>query len=247
MVSRFQINRRSTPVRNRLEYTRQAIGIVLERTPPQLKVRADGITIDCDSESYFPPRRGKGVRGKAYREVGFYNINWQAHLAHGADRAPCFSRCFSRCSGLKPVLFNDGYLNMYRMRFTSYLKNPGTTMQTDKKQDLLLSFHGDEGKGMFFQFDGEARYAFSPTGEDFQLYIRKVLNIPVVLGPWRSHRLTEPVDNGRPVRFEFHGDSTLEKDHVRNRVIKSVTGALDDELCATNLQLPSISQKALDG
>merc|ERR1719478_1524209 len=123
MVARFQLNRRTTPIGNRMEYVRQGAGIVLESTPPQLNVRADGISIDCDGEPYFPPRRHKGVRGKAYREVGFYNINWQAHLAHGADRAGLCSR-LSCCSSRTPALFNDGQLDMYRMRFTTYMKNP---------------------------------------------------------------------------------------------------------------------------
>lgn len=241
MVARFQLNRRRTPLRNRLEYIRQGAGIVLESTPPQLNVRADGITIDCEGESYFPPRRDKGVRGKAYREVGFYNVNWQAHLAHGADRAGMCKR-LCPCTGKRPpVNFNDGFLDMYRMRFTTYMKNPGTVMQTDKKKDCALTFKGEKGKGMFFQYDGEARFAFSPSGEPFEIFVRKVLNIPVVLGPFRSKKLTDPVDNGQAVRFEFHGDSMEEQDKVRRRILKSLTDELEQELHATNAEIAAVS------
>jgi len=239
MVARFQINRRKTPFRNRIEYVRQGAGIVLENTPPQLNIRAEGITVDCEGDPYFPPRRDKGVRGKAYREVGFYNINWQAHLAHGADRAGLCTRLgrLCLCAGTAPVCFNDGYLDMYRMRFTTYLKNPGNVMQTDKKKDLSLSFSGGKGKGIFFQYDGEARFAFSPKGEPFNLDIRKVLNIPVVLGPYRSRRLTEPVDNGMPVRFEFHGDNEEEQQRVRRRILKSLSDELEKEVHATKEEI----------
>lgn len=235
MVARFQINRRTTPLRNRVEYVRQAVGIVLESTPPQLNIRAECIEVDCEGEAYFPPRRHKGVRGKAYREVGFYNINWQAHLAHGADRIGLCSRMASTlsCRRPGPVCFNDGHLDAYRMRFTTYAKNPGSTMQTDKKKDFHLTYKGGQGKGIFFQYDGEARFAFSPTGEPFNMFVRKVLNVPVLLGPYRSKKLTEPVDNGQPVRFEFTGDNADEKDRVRRRVLKSLTDDLEKEVHAT--------------
>eukprot|EP00439_Symbiodinium_sp_Y106_P084590 s262_g26.t1 len=233
MTSRFQINRRKTPLRNRAEYVRQLLGIVTEPTPPQLNLRLTGITIDCEEEAYFPPRRNLPNQGRKYREVGFYNINWQAHGLHGADRASLGSRLC--CSSRSPVKFNDGKIDMFRWKFASFFKNPGTTMQTDKKEDMLLNFSTEQqkGKGVFFQWDGEARYAFNPDGEDFQIYIRKVLNVPVVIGPWVDERLTGDLSNGEQVEFSFFGKDAEDKQAVRRRVLQLVSGGLDTELIAS--------------
>lgn len=235
MTSRFQINRRQTPLRNRAEYTRQLLGIVLESNPPQLNGRLVGINIDCEDEPYFPPKRNRPNQGRKYREVGFYNINWQAHGLHGKDRAPVSTRLCGCCgSDRKPVMFNDGKIDMFRWKFASFFKNPGTTMQTDKKEDMLLSFSSNSAhKGVFFQWDGESRFAFSPSGADFQIYIRKVLSVPVVIGPWVDTRLTGSLDNGKPVCFEFCGKDTEDVEAVKRRTVQAVSGYLDGELNAT--------------
>merc|ERR1712151_852484 len=99
MTARFQLNRHKTPITNRAEYIKQAVGIIREATPPQLQLRLEGVKIDCEGQSYFPPRPRK--TGRSYREVGFYNINWQAHAIHGADRAPASVRFGCGCSSTK--------------------------------------------------------------------------------------------------------------------------------------------------
>merc|ERR1712093_788993 len=99
------------------------------------------------------------------------------------------------CGARAPAKFNDGRLDMLRMKFRSVLKNPGVNFQTDKKKDMTLNFEGDQGKGIFFQWDGESRFAFSPTGDSFNIHIRKVLNIPVVLGPFFDEKLSGDPDN----------------------------------------------------
>ena len=68
------------------------------------------------------------------------------------------------------------------MKIRSWLKNPSARFQTDKREKMTLTFEGEKGKGIFFQWDGEARFALSLTGEPFHIDIRKVLNVPVVLG-----------------------------------------------------------------
>lgn len=133
--------------------------------------------------------------------------------------------------------FNDGLLDMYRMRLKSYLKNPGKKMQTDKRKDMALTFEAAPGKGIFVQYDGEARFAFSPTGEAFRIYIRKVLNIPVVIGPYAQESLTGNLNDGREVAFEFGGETPEEKALVRTRMLKSLHGDLDAELNATATEI----------
>jgi len=247
LCSRFSINRRSTPFANRLEYVRQAIGMIFEKTPPQTFVRTNGVRVDCAGpkggdgdalqQAYFPPRRGRRglfgfVKGSRYREVGFYNINWQAHALHGADRAPLWRRICS--SGRRrPVKFNDGLLDMYRMRFKSYFKNPGPNMQTDKRKDMTLTFEAAPGKGIFVQYDGEARFVFNPTGEQFNIFIRKVLNIPVVMGPGAKESLTGKLKDESAAFFEISGDTPELKQKAKSRLLKSLQGDLDQELNAT--------------
>mmetsp|Transcript_40241 Transcript_40241/g.88035 ORF Transcript_40241/g.88035 Transcript_40241/m.88035 type:complete len:624 (+) Transcript_40241:107-1978(+) len=229
MTARFQLNRRKTPFKNRMEYIRQAVGIILESVPPQTQKRSDGLSIECSGEKYFPPR--STVRGTKYRELGFYNINWQAHALHGADRAPAKERILG--GSREPVKFNDGLMDLFRWNFLSIVKNPGLRVQTDKRKDMLLNYGAGHGKGIFFQWDGEARFAFSPTGEDFQIFIRKVLNIPVLIGPFVDTRLTGDLGFGKPVRFEICGETHAEKEMVRRRILKLVRGELDAEVNAT--------------
>jgi len=234
MTARFQINRRKTPIKNRLEYIRQAVGIMREAVPPQMNLRLNGVEIDCGDEHYFPPnKRARTIQGRRYREVGFLNINWQAHLLHGADRAGVMDRLRSSPGSREPVRFNDGLLDMYRWKFKSLLKNPGPVLQTDKKKDLLLTFSGEKGKGVFFQWDGEARFAFSKTGEPFHMYVRKVLTVPVVLGPFLVARRSGFPINGEPPKFEFSGDTAEDKELAKQRLLSLVFGRLDKELLAT--------------
>lgn len=235
VVSRFQLNRHKSPLANKAEYARQMLGILLERRPPQLRQNMNAIRIDCDGEHYFPPRFQAGNIGNRYREVGFYNINWQAGMFHGADRSSLRHRLFSK---RQPVTFNDGMLDMYRFRFSSILKNPGTHFQTDKKKDMLLHFSSEPGTGIFFQYDGEARFAFSPTAQDFSIYIRRVLTIPVILGPYYNRKLTGNAENTE-AKFEFGGEREADRQQVKERIFSLLDGTLAQEMNATEEELVS--------
>ncbi|CAE8611530.1 unnamed protein product, partial [Polarella glacialis] len=98
------------------------------------------------------------------------------------------------------------------------------------RRDLLMTYKGQKSKGIFFQWDGESRFAFSPTGESFHIHIRKVLNIPVVIGPFVNERLTGPLDNGEEVKFSFWGETPEILEQVRRRVLRFTSGELDHEL-----------------
>eukprot|EP00928_Gymnodinium_smaydae_P080588 TRINITY_DN64256_c0_g1_i1.p1 TRINITY_DN64256_c0_g1~~TRINITY_DN64256_c0_g1_i1.p1 ORF type:complete len:692 (-),score=144.04 TRINITY_DN64256_c0_g1_i1:53-2065(-) len=230
MTARFQLNRRRSPLQNRLEYVRQALGIFVESIPPQLMPKLDGVQIDCEDKAYFPPRRDKGQRGRKYREVGFYNINWQANALHGADRAKLSKRL---CGRRPPVKFDDGLIDMFRWNVKSVFKNPGLRIQTDKRKDMCLRFDGSKGKGVFFQWDGESRFAFSPTGDAFHIYCRQVMRIPVLLGPGVSPSLIGDVVRNEGVRFSFVGDSPEAVQEVRSRIVQMVAGDLDMEMLAS--------------
>lgn len=238
MTARFQMNRRKSAIRNKMEYARQASGILMESIPPQMHQGLDKVQIFCGEERYFPPRSEDGSGGERYREVGFLNINWQAGMINGAERAPLGARiCFTR----EPAKFNDGMMDMYRGKFLSVLKNPGLKYQTDKREEgLTLTYSGEKGTGIFFQWDGESRFAFSPEGEDFHIHIRKILNIPVVLGPNYDPRTTGEPDNGQPATFCFCGRTEEERQRFAQRVLRGVQGHLHGELLASKEEMQSV-------
>uniref|UniRef100_A0A7S2IL92 DAGKc domain-containing protein n=1 Tax=Zooxanthella nutricula TaxID=1333877 RepID=A0A7S2IL92_9DINO len=235
MTSRFQLNRHSNPRRNKLEYARQALGIVREPTPPELGRGLERVQVACGGEAYFPPRGQQAATGARYREVGFLNVNWQGGIAHGADRAPAHRRMWA---AREPAKFNDGQVDMYRMKLSSPLRMLGTKYQTDKRTGpVTISCAGGSGQGVFFQWDGEARFAFSPTGEPFSIDVRKILNLPVVLGPGYDAKVTGAPDNGDPVRFGFEGATAGERSETRHRILRCVRGELDRELNATREEM----------
>lgn len=235
MTARFQMNRRKGPIRNKMEYAKQAAGILLESIPPQLNVGLDGVQITAGGQHYFPPRSENGQGGRRYREVGFLNINWQAGMLNGRERASVFDRLFT---SREPAKFNDGRMDMYRGKFRSLLRNPGLKYQTDKRNEgLTLTYSGGKGKGVFFQWDGESRFAFSPLGQPFHIHIRKILSIPVVLGPQYNAKITGNADNGQKVIFRFGGDTPKEQQRFRERIVKGVKGELNAELIASKDEL----------
>lgn len=235
MTARFQLNRRRKALHNKLEYARQAAGILLERVPPQLNIGLEGVEIFCAGDRYFPPRAEEGNSGRKYREVGFMNINWQGGMAHGSDRAPACARV---CSTREPAKFNDGMMDMYRLKLASAVKNPGLQIQTDKREGgMTMTYTGGQGKGVFFQWDGESRFAFSPGGRPFNIHIRKIINIPVVLGPEYNPRITGDPYNDQPVHFGFSGDTLAQRTAVRRRILRNVQGELNSELNATHLDI----------
>lgn len=233
MTARFQLNRKTRPLRNKVEYARQAAGILMERVPPELNTGLHGVQIRFADEQYFPPRGTQCNRGEGYRDVGFLNVNWQAGMANGADRAPVLTRLFSR---REPAKFNDGKMDMYRLKLASALKNPGLRIQTDKKEGgMTLMYAGGRGKGIFFQWDGEARFAFSAAEKPFKIHIRKVLDIPVLLGPEYDPMGAPP--SGDAVRFRFAGDAAASREAVKRRVLQYVRGELSAELNATGHEM----------
>ena len=77
-----------------------------------------------------------------------------------------------------------------RDKLFTFIENPGRRPQTNKRKDMSLTYDGEQGKGLFFQYDGEARYVFGPLSKFFSMHVRSALNISIVLGPLQNPKLT---------------------------------------------------------
>mmetsp|Transcript_53191 Transcript_53191/g.121563 ORF Transcript_53191/g.121563 Transcript_53191/m.121563 type:complete len:466 (-) Transcript_53191:556-1953(-) len=235
VVSRFQLNRHETPIANRLEYVKQFRKVILGSSPPQLQRRNEGLRVDCDGKRKFPTKDDKDARN--YREVGFLNINWMGHGLHGSSDGAC-----CRCAIPDPVRFDDGQMDFFVVKgVRTFVQNPGTVLRTSKQSDMHVTYTAPQGKGIFFQYDGEARFAFHPDGKPFSFHIRRVIKMPVVIGPFVNQRLTGKLSDG-PVKFEFCGDTPGQVDQVRKRIFKFLKApdapdGLASELLATKEEL----------
>merc|ERR1711933_208637 len=73
-------------------------------------------------------------------------------------------------------------------------------------------------------------------GRPFSIHARKILNIPVVLGPEFNARIMGDPDNGAKTEFAFVGETPSEQDEVRVRVLRYVRQELNAELNASGLR-----------
>lgn len=118
-------------------------------------------------KKYFPPA-DRISTGSEYASVGCMNVNSYAGGLVGAS---------------DPAVFNDGLIDLFRQR--SYLGNllrRGNAYDTEKVTEAELCVP-KELPGVHFQFDGEARFLFHPDAKDIRIKIKRVMQVPVVLGP----------------------------------------------------------------
>lgn len=88
--------------------------------------------------------------------------------------------------------------------------------------------------------DGEGRVLFHPSGETFELHVRQVMQIPVVVdieneGP--------PASQPLPAALRFTG-SEAEKAEAQQRIYQLAHGALSAELNATSEEALALEQCA---
>jgi hypothetical protein len=82
----------------------------------------------------------------------------------------------------KPARFDDGLLDLFRQRnYFGNLKR-GRKFVTAKHSRVSFCVPPDL-PGVHVQSDGEARYLFSPSGGKGELDMRRVMQIPVAIGP----------------------------------------------------------------
>jgi len=233
-VARFQLARHETQIGNTIEYGRVGLGLLTGPKSPQLRNNLEGVTVTMPpgeplesngTNKYFPPGKKPDQH---YWEVGFMNINsYTGGILTGQDRAPLSRRWCACGAGRKRVEFGDGKADFYREKQTTTAVKTGTVLQTDKRRGGVFEFAAAKGKGLFLQYDGEARFAFHPEGNAWRMDVQHVLTIPVVCSP-SAHK----APSSAPVCFRVEGNS-VEVERVRQRIKKWVEGGLVQELNAT--------------
>lgn len=243
VVACFELARTASRWRNFLVYTRIVLFLLLGlgRRPAQLAQNLDKVSVESSPESspkasdaakYLPPRPSRS--SARYSEVGFLNLwSTRAGLFRGLDRTSCPRRwcpCAYR-EQRRPVDFGDGLLDFYRERGCLTWLKTGMVLQTDKTRRGTFSFEAAESQGIFFQYDGEGRFAFNPSGKAWSMDVRHVLTMPVAVHP--SVRLPRPdAAPDRGVGFCFAGPPE-EAALARARMDRWVRGHLLPELNAT--------------
>jgi len=247
VVSRFQPNRRSSQLANKYEMTKSTLAILLGYRPKQLRAGMDGLTIHNipgapneknGTDRYFPPRDTR--KPSSYQDAGFMNANsFVGGNLHGVDRANCLARwCFCglerKICGCKPTRApvdpTDGKADFFRERLLKTILKTGSRLLTDKRDGGIVRFKGEKGQGIFFQFDGEGRFAFHPDGEEWRMDIKHVLKVPMVVAG-KFFRKNPSLD-GQEAKFEIPG-TPEEQGKVKARLLKWISGGLVAELNAT--------------
>jgi hypothetical protein len=238
VISRFQPQRRSSQLMNKLVMTKATAEIILGFRAKQLRPGMDGFSLSNlpgapleknGTDRYFPPRESR--KASAYKDVGFMNVDsFVGGNLRGMDRTTFCNRWFSCGSGRKPVNPTDGKADFFRERLGPTVAKTGNKLLVDKKDGAVARFAPAPGQGIFFQWDGEGRFAFHPDGEEWRMDICRVLTIPMVVAGSFMNKRSTPV--GQDVKFSIVG-TPEEKIRVKARLMQAVSGALVSELNAT--------------
>eukprot|EP00927_Polykrikos_kofoidii_P060127 TRINITY_DN55193_c0_g1_i1.p1 TRINITY_DN55193_c0_g1~~TRINITY_DN55193_c0_g1_i1.p1 ORF type:complete len:535 (-),score=97.40 TRINITY_DN55193_c0_g1_i1:68-1672(-) len=241
VVARFQIKRHDSQMDNLLEYGKVGEALLVRKDPPQVRQNLTGmsatIVMDVGEEpgcgtdlQYFPPRVGEE---KAYHQVGFLNVNsFSGGLLHGKDRASFKERWCLCGAGRRPVDYSDGKADFFRTAtLGKFLGKTGNQLQTDKAAGGSFSFEAAKGKGIFLQYDGEARFVFHPDGAAWRMDVTQILRIPMVVAKVPPGRAP-----AGPVTFEFVGDSS-KVERSRARLMRWVRGDVAKEMNATEEEI----------
>merc|ERR1712137_641264 len=233
VIAEFQLKRCETQFQNLMQYVKISAPLLTYASrPPQLRRKLEGFSVGLPEEDggtqYFPPRATR--KDTAYGEVGFLNINsYSGGNITGKDRATCTNRWLSCGSGRTPVQYGDGAMDLFRARQLRTFAKVGTKYQTDKKHGAVFKYEAAKGQGLFFQYDGEGRFAFSPDGEPWRMDVRHVFQIPVVVAPWMGN-------DDRSAGFSF----TCTPEEIaatKHRITRWTRGDLVPELNATREEI----------
>jgi len=141
-----------------------------------------------------------------------------------------------------PARFADGKLDLFRQKnlARATLKR-GLRWRTEKTP--TCRFHIPPSlPGSFCQYDGEARFVFSPSGEGVDFSVRCVMRIPVIIGNILEFRkgLDPPGQEPGP-GFSFVG-SEAERAQFKQRLEAWISGRLSAEMSATSEEAEAMSE-----
>mmetsp|Transcript_36965 Transcript_36965/g.81165 ORF Transcript_36965/g.81165 Transcript_36965/m.81165 type:complete len:1096 (+) Transcript_36965:22-3309(+) len=169
VVSLVELNRTNSRIRNFLEYAKAGYaGLVGAK---RRNVDLTGVVVSVPEGprkgQYFPPSDRPGISSE-YANVGCMNIN---------------SFSGGTWSARDPARFDDGYIDLFRQRnlFANVLRR-GRTYDTEKQPRAIIRVPA-RLPGVHCQWDGEARFLFSPSKEDVDIEVMRVMSIPVATGP----------------------------------------------------------------
>jgi len=192
--------------------------------------------VEGATRMYFPPPH-KETDGVEFSSLGFMNIN-----SYGGGSISANDR----------ARFADGRGDFFRQKkFVKNMLRRGLRFRTEKHEYANVHVPGDL-PGLFFQYDGEARYMFNPKkarGLDFT--IRRAMQIPVVLGPEASDEVQcdsdeeeeEAERSGR--EFRLLGD-IREVNAFHKRVVRWATGQVAKDMNATPRDLEKLHERIVD-
>merc|ERR1719506_1425450 len=227
---------------NKLVMTKATAEIILGFRAKQLRSGMDGFSLSNlpgapleknGTDKYFPPRTTR--KASSYKDVGFMNVDsFVGGNLHGRDRSTFCNRWFSCGSGRKPVNPTDGKADFFRERLGPTVAKTGNKLLVDKKDGAVARFAPAPGQGIFFQWDGEGRFAFHPDGEEWRMDIKHVLKVPMVVAGKFFRK--NPSLEGREAKFEIPG-TPEEQGKVKARLLKWISGGLVAELNATSEEI----------
>eukprot|EP00929_Paragymnodinium_shiwhaense_P057222 TRINITY_DN28635_c0_g1_i1.p1 TRINITY_DN28635_c0_g1~~TRINITY_DN28635_c0_g1_i1.p1 ORF type:complete len:1099 (+),score=261.80 TRINITY_DN28635_c0_g1_i1:107-3403(+) len=164
VASMVELNRTDSRFWNKVEYGK--IGPTAMLGPERRMIDLAGITVHkAAGQRYFPPL-DKPKAASEYMSVGCLNIN-------------------SYMGGLmvckEAASYEDGLIDLFRASDLVGTKiKSGFSTEKDKRVTFCIP---PSLPGVHFQYDGESRYLFHPNAQCIEIEIKRVMKIPVVLGP----------------------------------------------------------------
>eukprot|EP00927_Polykrikos_kofoidii_P021276 TRINITY_DN20189_c0_g1_i2.p1 TRINITY_DN20189_c0_g1~~TRINITY_DN20189_c0_g1_i2.p1 ORF type:complete len:709 (-),score=122.81 TRINITY_DN20189_c0_g1_i2:9-2135(-) len=181
-----------------------------------------------DTRPYFPPPHRPST-GVEFSSVGFMNIN---SFGGGLWKA------------VDPARFADGLIDCFRQK--RYIKNVlrrGLRFRTEKHERATFRIPA-RLPGVFCQYDGETRFIFQrDEGLEAMFHVRRVMQIPVVLGPEAGY--DSKADGGAKGSRCFHFiGSSEEVASFRARLIAWALGELASELNASGKEVEELQARS---
>jgi len=227
VVAQVEHHRTNFQILNKAQYLVQAIQAV--RGPGASNVNLDGVEVlgveETSQLRLYPPAR---LKAGEFQTVGFMNIN---------------SLSAGRVEARDQANFSDEKIDFYCESAFSALteinKELKLAIPTEKHHRSLWRVDGEKQPCTFIQYDGEGRVLFHPDGGVFELHVRQVMQIPVVVD---IENVGPPASQPLPAALRFIG-SEAEKAEAQQRIYQLAYGALTAELNATDEEVRGLEQR----